>query len=395
MNLQADRKDSFGIYVHIPYCLQICPYCDFAKYEVGKIPDQNHYTELLLKEIRQKNIFISKEKLTSVYFGGGTPSIMSVENMRKILDEIRHHFRLSEDIEITIEINPGNIDEKKLNQLLEMGVNRFSVGSQTFDDNLLDIIGRKHSAEETAETLRLLNKYDLNFSMDILFSLPHQTLEILKKDLMRALEYNPRHISTYYLNVPESNRLSENRADDETQVHMFKIIEQTLKENNVQRYEISNYAVPEFESKHNLIYWNDQPYWGIGLSAHSFLKHPPWGIRFFNPKSYSGYESYIASLSKPQVVTEGLKESRIEVLEEHQSMTEFCYTSLRKMSGLNLDHFFQKYSKIPRTLSRELLTLQSRNLLLKNGSVYQLSDEGKILSNLVFERLTFLKEDLY
>src|SRR5690606_5962345 len=136
----------------------------------------------------------------------------------------------------------------------------------------------------------LLNKYNVNFSMDILFSLPHQTLDILKQDIEKALEFNPKHISTYYLNVHENNPLSKNRADDETQVEMFRTIEKVLEANNIHRYEISNYARPGFESRHNLIYWNDQPYWGVGLSAHSFLNEESseWGTRFFNPKSYDG-----------------------------------------------------------------------------------------------------------
>lgn len=391
----------FGIYIHIPYCLQICTYCDFAKYEIGKIPDPDHYTQLLLREIRQKHNLLPKKPLTSIYFGGGTPSLLTVSQFQLILSEIQEKFGVAlgprSDIEVTIEINPGNLDEKKLVQLLELGVNRFSVGSQTFDDTLLKNMGRKHSAHETDDTLNLLNKYNVNFTMDLLFALPKQTLDTLKRDIQESLKFNPKHVSTYYLNVPDQHKLSQNRPDDDTQVKMFELIEKTLEDHGLKRYEISNYAKPGFESRHNLIYWNDQPYWGIGLSSHSFLEQntTSWGTRFWNPKSYEGYEKYIKNLSNPSHIFDGIEASSIENLEKHQSMTEFCYTSLRKMSGLNLDHFEQKFKVIPRLLIHELSSLKSKGLINENGRSYTLTQEGKILSNLVFERLTFLKEDLY
>lgn len=391
----------FGIYIHIPYCLQICSYCDFAKYEVGKIPDQEHYTQLLLTEIRQKYHLLPKRPLTSIYFGGGTPSLLTEKQFELIIGEIKKYFSPAAGLEITIEINPGNLNESKLTKLLELGVNRFSVGSQTFDDKLLKNIGRKHSSKETEETLSLLNKYKVNFTMDLLFALPKQTLETLQSDIEESLKFSPKHVSTYYLNVPDNHSLSKDRPDDDTQVKMFETIENTLKEHSLLRYEISNYATPGFESKHNLLYWTDQPYWGIGLSSHSFLEQDKtsWGTRFSNPRSYEGYEKYVNSLSHPKQISDNLDPSRIEVLEKHQSMTEFCYTNLRKMSGLDLQAFEKKYSAIPKLLTHELSALISRGLVKENShglkNVFVLTQEGKILSNLVFERLTFLKEDLY
>jgi oxygen-independent coproporphyrinogen-3 oxidase len=391
-----------GIYIHIPYCLQICPYCDFAKYEVGKIPDQQHYTQLLLEEIRQKHHLVPKTSLSSIYFGGGTPSLLSEEQFSQIIGEIKKFFSpaAGESTEITIEINPGNLDEKKLVKLLELGVNRFSVGSQTFDNNLLKDIGRKHSAKETADTLKLLNKYNVNFTMDLLFALPKQTLENLKRDVEESLKFSPKHVSTYYLNVPDKHSLSIDRPSDETQVKMFELIEKTLEDHSLHRYEISNYAKPGFESRHNMLYWTDQPYWGVGLSSHSFLEQDKteWGMRFWNPKSYEGYEKYVRELSHPLKIYQGLASSQIETLEKHQSMTEFCYTSLRKMSGLDLNDFQKKFSSLPKLLTQELDALIKKGLVKNapdSSHIYLLTQEGKILSNLVFERLTFLKEDLY
>lgn len=362
----------------------------------------------MLTEIRQKNNLVPKNTLTSIYFGGGTPSLMTVEQFKLIIGEIKQHFKSSAQLsgtalgpesvpEITIEINPGNIDENKLTKLLELGVNRFSVGSQTFSDNLLKDIGRKHSSKETTETLNLLNKYDVNFSMDLLFALPKQTLETLKRDVEESLKFSPKHVSTYYLNVPEKHSLSKDRPSDDTQVKMFEVIEKTLEEHSLKRYEISNYAKRGFESKHNMLYWTDQPYWGIGLSSHSFLDldKTDWGTRFWNPKSYEGYEKYVKLLSNPKKISEGLSTEQVEILTENESMTEFCYTSLRKMSGLNIEDFEKKYAKIPKVLTHELSGLISKGLVRQNGSVFTLTQEGKILSNLVFERLTFLKEDLY
>jgi oxygen-independent coproporphyrinogen-3 oxidase len=307
---------NFGIYIHIPYCLQICSYCDFAKYEVGKIPDQDHYTQLLLTEIRQKHHLVPKTSLTSIYFGGGTPSLLTEKQFELILSEINQHFSSAAEVtpEITIEINPGNIDEVKLVKLLELGVNRFSVGSQTFDDKLLKDIGRKHSSKETADTLKLLNKYNVNFTMDLLFALPKQTLENLKKDIEESLKFSPKHVSTYYLNVPDKHDLSKNRPTDDIQVKMFELIETTLENHSLHRYEISNYAKPGFESKHNLLYWTDRPYWGIGLSSHSFLEQEKtdWGMRFWNPKSYEGYENMYWGCLNPQKYLMGLKAAKLK-----------------------------------------------------------------------------------
>ena len=166
----------FGIYVHIPYCLQICSYCDFAKFEVGKIPDQAHYTQLLLTEIRQKQQSVPKRPLTSIYFGGGTPSLMSEDQFTLIIGEIKKFFNPAPNLEITIEINPGNLSEQKLVRLLELGVNRFSVGSQTFNDSLLKDIGRKHSSKR--RPLRMKNAV-----------LHHEFVEFMPTDLAAGVLY--------------------------------------------------------------------------------------------------------------------------------------------------------------------------------------------------------------
>jgi oxygen-independent coproporphyrinogen-3 oxidase len=380
----------FGIYIHIPYCLQLCPYCDFAKYEVGKVPDQAHYTELLLKEIRQKRKFVPYPIATSIYFGGGTPSLLLPKHFRAILQEIKNHFELKSGLEITMEINPGTLTAEQIEELLSLGINRFSVGVQTFDDGLLQKIGRKHSAQETEKTLILLQKNKVNFSCDLLFALPNQTFAQVESDLEKMVGLGAHHISTYYLNVPENHFLAQARPTDDAQIEMFHFIEDFLEKNNILRYEISNFAREGFQSQHNKIYWTQQPYWGLGLSSHSYFPQDGfWGTRFFNPRSYDAYERTLLTdkLFLPE---------NVEKLEQHQAMTEFCYTHLRRtQEGFSLDEFLKYFAIIPKMLQHELTRLTDQGLLEKSGKNLILSRKGRILSNLVFERLTFLREDLY
>lgn len=388
---------SFGIYIHIPYCLQLCSYCDFAKYEVGAIPDQDHYTELLLKEIRQKKSFVPQQTVTSIYFGGGTPSLMAPYNFAKILGELKNSFHLKSGLEITIEINPGTLLPDQISKLVELGISRFSVGVQTFQDSVLKNLGRKHSAQDTRETLAVLANKKMNVSMDLLFALPGQTLQDTKNDLNEMLAYHPSHISTYYLNVPHQHFLSQNRPPDDTQVEMFHFIEDFLSSQNILRYEISNFAVPGKESQHNIIYWTQNPYLGFGLSAHSYYPETgPWGTRFSNPRTYGSYEKHVLSLKNYSHFLNEIPPPYLENLEKHQAMTEFCYTALRyTQKGLSRNDFLKKFQDLPHVMEQELVRLQERGLLEEKDDRFYLTKEGRILSNLVFERLTFLKEDLY
>nr|HPI40574.1 radical SAM family heme chaperone HemW [Pseudobdellovibrionaceae bacterium] len=300
--------NKFGIYIHIPYCIQRCSYCDFATYERSQIMHPSQYVDLILKEIQLKHTFFSPQELTSIYFGGGTPSLIEPFLLKKIMDEVFSvGFTKNNKTEITIEINPATLTDLSLEQYLNAGFNRFSVGAQTFNDRHLKNLGREHNVEDTLQTLGLLKKYKTNFSLDLLFAIPHQTMTELKHDIDQALDINPSHISTYCLTLQEGHPLNQNRPMDEDQIEMFNEIHTNLSENSYSRYEISNYSLSEKESQHNLLYWTDQEYWGVGLGAHSYAKPTPNGVRFWNDRGIKKYEDHINSLSNHAPLTSPLQ----------------------------------------------------------------------------------------
>lgn len=383
----GQNKEDFGVYVHIPYCLQRCTYCDFATYVYTEILPPEKYVEIVKSEIRSRRAMWNQTTLKTIYFGGGTPSLISSQLIVDIINELKTHFILAPDVEITIEINPATVDEKKLNHYLENGVNRFSVGAQTFSDQHLKNVHREHNSKQTLETLMLLQNYKLNYSFDLLFALPHQTLNELSYDLDVALELGMKHISPYCLTVPEGHPLSKNRPLEHDQIEMFQMIHERLSQKKFIRYEISNYAISGFESQHNLLYWTDQPYWGIGLSAHSYSKNSTWGTRFWNPSNIKIYEKSQFSLEINPELSENL--------EQHQALTDFCHTSLRLTRGLVRQELVHKFDEnIAALVAKIADQLVLKNVLLVTSMGWQLSPTGLLISNQVFESFTFLKEDL-
>lgn len=389
---------AFGVYIHIPYCIQRCTYCDFATYEQSKILPPDQYVELLFKEIRQKHRYYTPQSLDTIYFGGGTPSLIPANLIVAIIKELgRYGFTTRPDTEITIEINPATVSKEKLKTYLDNGINRFSVGAQTFDDRLLKMVHREHSAKQTLETLDLLRAHGVNFSFDILFALPSQTVEGLRRDVEIAVEQGAKHISPYCLTVPDGHPLSKGRPIDDEQVEMFDIIADELTGKGFQQYEISNFALPGFESRHNMLYWIDQPYWSLGLSAHSYSKESPWGTRYWNINSINEYQKQILAFDGQEFDSpvSHLPSNQVEVLEMHQALTDFCHTSMRLMRGLNVE---QLQTKFPQNVSEKVLqimkNLEQKSWIHHDNGHWSLTREGLVVSNRVFQELTFLQEDL-
>lgn len=389
---------AFGIYVHIPYCIQRCTYCDFATYEQSKILPPDQYVELLFKEIRQKHKYYRPQSLDTIYFGGGTPSLIPAPLIVSIIKELgRFGFTTRPDTEITIEINPATINEEKLKIYLDHGINRFSVGAQTFDDRLLKMVNREHNAKQTLETLDLLRAHNLNFSFDILFALPSQTVAGLKNDVKIAMEQGAKHISPYCLTVPDGHPLSKGRPIDDEQVDMFDIIAEELTANNFKQYEISNFAIPGYESRHNMLYWVDEPYWSLGLSAHSYSKESSWGTRYWNINSIGEYQNQILAHDGKEYASPSLHlpKNQFEVLEMNQALTDFCHTSMRLMRGLNIQQLASKFpAEVNQKVDTIMKRLQDKSWVSFDDGHWSLTREGLVLSNKVFQELTFLSEDL-
>jgi len=400
-----------GIYVHIPYCLQICTYCDFVKFESKDLPPPRDYISLLALELasRKKAFSPFATEVHSIYFGGGTPSLFSPQEILSVLDEIEKNGLKFRDrlgkLEITLVINPGTIDRDSLEQYISMGISRFSVGAQTFDEALLGVTGRKHSVGDTIETLDLLASRGVNYSFDLLFGMPGQTLEGVRRDVKEALRFGPSHLSAYNLTVPSGHPLNRGRASDDVQAEMFRLIESELLQGDIFRYEVSNFAKPGFESQHNLLYWTDQPYWGLGVGAHSYLPGDgtaDWGSRFWNPATTRAYQNELSVASGYDFWMRIPKE-RSERLALNELLTDFSHTSLRRMHGLTNEMLLKKFGP---TLSLEIENLIETRLgpLVDSGIVafekqnggkqWRLSPSGLPLADRVFETLTFLKDEI-
>lgn len=401
MELVGPKK--FGLYVHIPYCLQICTYCDFVKFESRDLPPTSEYVSLLQRELQTRSgAFVSRE-LTSIYFGGGTPSLFSPAEILTVLQSIANEgFTLAANAEVTLEINPGTITESSLADFLSIGVTRFSVGAQTFDEELLKVTGRKHSVPDTIATLKMLAAKKVNYSFDLLFGLPGQNLAGVKNDVQRALEFGPSHLSAYNLTVPNKHPLNVGRASDDEQAQMFELIEADLAASGIFRYEVSNFAKPGFESQHNLLYWSDAPYWGLGVGSHSYIPRgedlrvdtsAPWGVRFWNPATIAAYRTELDRASGAQFWST-IKEERLERLQAHEALTDFCHTALRSRQGLRFVELEKKFGTHAKNVVRERLAdPRLAEFVVHTDGKSILSPKGQAMADRVFESLTFLKND--
>jgi len=391
---------AFGVYIHIPYCLQICRYCDFTKYRIDKIMSPARYADILRREIRGRARDVPFKEIDTVYFGGGTPSLFEPSLILSVLDELANAgFRIRHGAEMTIEIDPTTVDEAKLEAYLKMGLNRFSVGAQTFHAHLLRLAGRKHAPADTVEMLKMLRKNSLNYSFDLLFGLPTQTLEQARADVLQALDFDPPHVSAYNLTVPESHPMARGRAPDEEQVGMIQLIDEELSRAGVLRYEISNFARPGFESRHNLLYWTDQAYWGLGVAAHSYFPQVGrCGMRFWNSPSLNLYENEINGFVPPAngfCFGRDLPAGQREGLAVHQALTDFCHISLRLESGMKANALRLKFGNgIAAKIQPVIDQLLTDGLLRTTAEGWTLTAKGREISNLVYEKLTFLAGDL-
>lgn len=383
-----------GLYIHIPYCLQRCSYCDFSTVLSHHPITPDVYINLLKKEIQLKLPLFQNSSLSSIYFGGGTPSLFSPYQISEILMHIKSYIQLDKDCEITIEINPGTYKEKDYENLMKNDVNRFSVGVQTFDNQTLQYVKRKHTSYDSHTTLDILQKLNANFTCDLLFGLPHQTPNDISSDLQKILNYKPSHMSAYCLTVDESHFLNKLRPPEHIEIKMYKLIWDTLKSYDFEHYEISNYAKDGYQSQHNLLYWTDKTYLGIGMSAHSYLHASPWGIRFWNPRSLVEYKNFIEKVTQLDSPYDYLPGQNIEHLHLYQKLTDFFHTRLRLLSGFSQSELFQFPSEYKETLINKLKALRSSCHLQHAEGRWSLSEKGRLVPNFVFQELTFLADDL-
>jgi len=361
-----------GIYLHIPYCLHKCGYCDFNSHPENR-EEAEIYVAALLSEIDHYAPQLAGKSITTVFFGGGTPTLLPPASLDKILGRVKNRFNLSSDCEITIEANPATIKQETLAQIRSSGFNRISIGVQSFDADELKLLERVHNEEEihtTIERARLAG-FD-NLSLDLMFGLPGQSPEKWHSHLQQALAKKPDHISAYSLTIEPATsffKLQErgllNLPDEEIQLTMFQDTINTLQAAGYDQYEISNYARPGFESRHNLNYWDNGEYLGLGAGASSYLN----GERFKNTNQPSRYIR--------EVQAEGAAVESTEKLELLHAMGETIMLGLRRLKGIAIEDFenrfqisFKKvYGKVIDPLLKEgLITLnQNRMALSRKG----------------------------
>lgn len=336
------------------------------------------YVYALLKDISEN---YRGEELKTLYFGGGTPSLLPVELLEKIIKP----FIFSEDYEFTLEINPDDRDLDYFKQLKSLGVNRLSIGSQTFEDKILKLIGRRHNSEQITEAVNLAKEAGFeNISVDLIYGLPTQTMDCLKKDLEKFLSLDIQHISTYGLKIEEEsfwgkcyNRETNQLVlpdtdqiyfppDEDEQADMYEVVNDVLEANCFYRYEVSNFAKDGFESRHNLNYWNNNEYYGFGAAAHGYVD----GVRYSN---YTSLEEYMA---KPHIHECGRTLSMQEKLEEE------IFLGFRKRSGVNVSEIDQKYGIDFGSKYRHILDKYS-DFIEKTPSGYTFNLKGTLISNII------------
>lgn len=364
------------IYIHIPFCRGKCNYCAFNSIVSGA-SERAVYVEALIREIEIRGKNSAAE---TIYIGGGTPTTLTLTELEKIFDVAKKNFHVNKRAEITVEANPGTVDENYLRGLKNLGVNRLSLGVQSFDDALLKILGRIHDSQTATETVALAKKIFDNVSVDLMYGLPTQTLEGLRRDVERVKNLDVQHVSIYGLEIEEGTKFFELARtgnlplpDDDTCADMYEYITQTLPALGYRRYEVSNFAKKNFESRHNVGYWTGKHYVGLGAGAHSF----DGNLRTSNVRDVKTYINRIGA---------GLTVSNVEeVVTRQTAMEEFCFLGLRMTDGVDARTFAQNFgASIFDVFGRVIERNLRLGLLDVDGDRIFLTSRGMSLSNEVF-----------
>ena len=368
---------NLGLYLHIPYCLHKCGYCDFNSHPENR-KEAIHYIDALLKELRS---YAKKEyTVTSVFMGGGTPTILLPSQLKQILNTVQQGFNLTSDCEITIEANPATIKLQSLQEIRKAGYNRISIGVQSFDQKELQLLERVHGEKEIHSTVHRARSANFeNLSMDLIFALPGQTIEKWQSNLKQAIAKNPDHLSTYNLTIEPATAFFKLHKrgklilpNEDIQLEMYETTIRTLKDAGYQHYEISNFAKPGMESQHNINYWNNGEYIGVGAGASSYLN----GERFKNTNLPSNYIREIKA--KKNAI-----ESR-ERLEPIHAMGETLMLGLRMLKGISVDAFERRFQvSFQKVYGKVLAPLLNQELITYNQNRIALSRKGLLLANSV------------
>lgn len=370
-----------GIYIHIPFCQKRCNYCDF--YSETNVELRSQLINSIVKEIHLRKNYLSETDIETIYFGGGTPSLLQREDFELIFEAINHIYTISTNAEITFEANPDDLTRAYLASLSPLPFNRLSIGVQSFNNYYLGLLNRRHSKEQAMQAIQHAQEAGFsNISIDLMYALPYQSMENWEKDLDTALKMNVQHISAYGLTYEEGTvlwkLLDDERietVDDETMSNMYRLLLEKTKEKGFESYEISNFALTGYRSRHNSAYWKQKPYIGIGPSAHSYNgKSRQWNISLA-----TGYMKAIAKNTVP---------AEKEILSLADQYNDFVMVSLRTSEGINLDELEQKFGTELKTYCLENIKtfIDTEKVELKNN-VIRLKTDGILISNLILTEL--------
>ena len=369
--------DSISLYIHIPFCLRKCSYCDFLSGPQTR-GQQELYVQALIREIRAQQDCPRGTSADTVFFGGGTPSVLSADQILRILQALRETFSILPDAEISLEMNPGTADEEKLRALKKAGINRLSMGVQSMHDEELRLLGRIHTASEAREAFETARAAGFdNINIDLMSALPGQSFETWADSLRQAVEWRPEHISAYSLIIEpgtpfsalyEAGKLPP-LPDEETDRKMYHFTGEFLARYGYARYEISNYSLPGRECRHNSGYWTGHPYLGFGIGAASYVK----GTRFSNTSDIDVY------------LKEGNNIRReIHTLSQQEKMEEFMFLGLRMTAGVSGAEFALRFGRTLEEVYGDVIRRHVRQGLLEPaGERYLLTERGTDVSNYV------------
>ncbi len=369
-----------SLYLHIPFCRQKCSYCDFNSFDSPTIPVRE-YVSRLLREMAATAERFAPVSVPTVYFGGGTPSLLPTGLLTGLLVSAAQAFELESDAEITLEANPGTVTLESLGAYLDAGVNRLSVGIQSLDDRELAILGRIHTADQGARAIALARSAGFaNIGLDLMHSLPGQTLAGWRETLSRAVDLGVEHISAYALSIEDGTPLAAAvdrgdilPVDPDLSAEMFEYTADFLVSAGYEYYEVSNFARPGRRSRHNQVYWQRGSYLGFGAGAHSFLNDRGWGVRWENPPDLAEYAASFGGAEHP--------------LSREDAMAEFFFLGLRMLEGVDLSSFAAEFGEAAENLYADAMeSCLAEGVLQRRGDMLALTRRGLLLANRVLAR---------
>ena len=366
-----------SIYIHIPYCKQQCNYCNFHFRTAQN--DKEEMLKSIKKEIKLRQSYLNGASISSIYFGGGTPSILNKEEIISLIETIYNNFRIDPDAEITLECNPDDLNTKKLLELKEIGINRLSIGIQSFDDADLKFMNRSHNAKEALNCIQFAKESGFdNITIDLIYGLPNQSNENWKKNLARMLSLDIQHFSAYSLTVEPKTKLKHlidkklvTPLDDKITVEHFNTLVEIANENNFIHYEISNFGKEGFFSNHNSGYWKNKHYLGVGPSAHSFNgSSRQWNV--------ASNKNYIKKVNENDSYFE------VEQLSNTQQYNEYIFTALRTIWGVELDYINNQFGQEALNyFKKQVINWGKKGKIKQEKNTYRLTKKGKLYADAI------------